>query len=676
MLNSMDATIAPATDTHPRDSLLLRMVQVVKRQWPFIFVIVLACTLRLYALDLIDVRYDEASAPQLALGIARGQLLAVAPFSGSVANHPPFFLYLLSLPYRFTTDILFVAAYRALLDVAALVLLWWLCERFFNRRVALIAILLFAVAPWAIQYSRKLSIVTPAICTVILLFGLIEVLSRKNPWGWAVAGFGLALSIGSHLTAIYLVPVVAIALLLGWRTLRPIPLLVGLLPVTALIALYLGADAGHDFANIRALLATTQQAATVNLDALNIAFWSSGGAHLSDLTDGAYPIWQAQVPTLFGWIDTLQMALLATGLVYVIYTGARSILRRNWRTMAVYLVLLVWWCVPVGLQLRHNQAIQMHYLLPLYPVPFVVMALFLDRAIGLRKSPRAIPRMISLLALTIGILIVGWQVFTTLRFDQFVARYDTSVGGYGPPVQTALQVAGMARDQKCQPSCSDGVIVVAPGGDPRVNEQATVFDVVLAGTPHRFDNADAGLILRPDNARYIFTPGSDRALHELLIHVPASSVVSHTVTVRNGSQSTYTYVYVNQPSISGFTQAPQVQFANGTALQGYRSNIDSALGLQVLLQVAKVPAGGSDYHWFNHVLSGGEKIAQLDGGGVHPSNWREGDLLLQWFDIPLPVPAPPNLSVRIGSYTYPGLQPVPVTYPDGQVSDGVTVNLK
>jgi hypothetical protein len=438
----------------------------------------------------------------------------------------------------------------------------------------------------------------------------------------------------------------------------------------------LGADSGHDFTNIRALEAATHQATTVNLDALKIAFWSSGGAHLSDLTDGAYPIWQAQVPTQFGWIDTLQMALLATGLVYLLYAGVRSIVRRNWRALTVCLVLLVWWCVPIGLQVRHNQALQMHYLLPLYPVPFVVMALFLDWAIGLRKSPGAVPRIISLLALTIGTLVVVWQVFTTLRFDQFIARYDTSAGGYGPPVQSALQVAGMARDQMCQPSCSDGVIVVSPGGDPRVNEQATVFDVVLAGTPHRFDNADAGLILRADNARYIFTPGSDRALHELLGHVPASSVVSHTIRVRNGSQSTYTYVYVNQPSISGFAQAPQVQFANGAALQGYRSSIDSTLSLQLLLRVFRVPAGGSDYHWYNHVLSSGQKMAQLDGGGVHPSNWREGDLLLQWFDIPLPAPAPSSLSVRIGSYTYPGLQPVPVTYPDGQVSDGVTVNLK
>jgi hypothetical protein len=207
----------------------------------------------------------------------------------------------------------------------------------------------------------------------------------------------LALSIGAHLTAIYLVPVTAIALLLGWRTLRPVPILIGLLPVIALIALYLGADSGHDFTNIRALEAATRQAATFNLDALNIAFWSSGGAHLSDLTDGAYPIWQAEVPTYFSWIDTLQIALLVAGLVYVFSTAIRSIFHRNWRTLTVYLVLLVWWCLPVGLQLRHNQALQMHYLLPLYPVPFVVMALFLDWAIGLRKSPGAVPRIISLL---------------------------------------------------------------------------------------------------------------------------------------------------------------------------------------------------------------------------------------------------------------------------------------
>src|SRR5450759_2348858 len=167
--------------------------QFLRHEWPLIAVLILAAVLRLQSLELIDLRYDEASAPQFALGIAQGPLLAVAPFSGSVANHPPVYFYALALPYLFTRNVMVVAVYRAMLDVAAIALLWWLCVRFFNRRVALVSTLLISVAPWAVQYSRKLSMLTLSIFLILLLFGLLEALKRRNAWGWAIAGLGLAL---------------------------------------------------------------------------------------------------------------------------------------------------------------------------------------------------------------------------------------------------------------------------------------------------------------------------------------------------------------------------------------------------------------------------------------------------------------------------------------------------
>jgi hypothetical protein len=120
-------------------------------------VLILATALRLYRLDLLDLRFDEATALRQAMQIARGEWLPVAPFSGSVANHPPTYLYIMALPYLFTRDFLTVAAYRVLLDVVAIALCWGLCRRFFGSSlgVALIACLLFATAPWAIQFARR-----------------------------------------------------------------------------------------------------------------------------------------------------------------------------------------------------------------------------------------------------------------------------------------------------------------------------------------------------------------------------------------------------------------------------------------------------------------------------------------------------------------------------------------
>jgi 4-amino-4-deoxy-L-arabinose transferase-like glycosyltransferase len=650
-----------------------------RREWAFIAVLLLAAFLRLQSLDLIDLRYDEASAPQFALSITQGQWLSFAPFSGSVANHPPVYLYVLALPYLFTRDLLAVAAYRALLDVAAVALLWWLCVRFFNRRVALLSSLFFAVAPWAIQYARKLWLAPLALFSVVLLFGLLEVLKRRNAWGWAIVGWGIALCVGCHLSAIYLVPVTLVVLLLGWRTLRPLPVLVGLAPIVILCAVYLTADAAQGFSNVNALWSAFHSAGTFSWDSLNYAFWTSGGTHLSDLTDGAYAHWQAQVPEVLNGVDLLQMILLGAALLMVTVRSLIHLVRRQWQPMAVDAILALWWLIPVLMQLQHSKPLQLHYLTPLYPVPFLLMALLVDQAITWKPASLVIMRSVKALVGTFVAAILLWQVLTTFRFTDFIARYDTSVGGYGLPVRSALKVAQVTQDCQAIGKCEatpGGLIVVTPGGDPLVNEQATIFNVVLAGIPHRFANSDAGLILRPDVATYIFTPGSERAKQALDSQIRGGAMFTQSIPLRSGSPSSYEFVYLTAPVYTHTLTAPAAQWANGTQLAGYQTAVSDKLNLSIVLSVTQGAPAGADYHWYNHVLSGSEKIAQLDGGGIQASNWRQGDLLLHWFDIPLPQPTPQHLSVRIGSYTFPAIQSIPVTFPDGSMSDGVELDVK
>ncbi|MCS6846652.1 MAG: glycosyltransferase family 39 protein [Anaerolineae bacterium] len=662
-----------------------------RAEWlAFILVMALAAFLRLYRLDLIDVRFDEASAPQLALSIVRGNWLPVAPFSGSVANHPPVYLYLLALPYLFTRDFMAIAAYRALLDVAAIALCWWLCRRFFGVRVALVACLLFAVAPWAVHFARRTWLAPMPLFSTLLLFGLLEAIRRRNPWGWAIAGWGLALSIGSHLAALYLIPVVLVALLVGRATLRPAPCLVGALPLVALAGVYLGFDAGQHFNNVRSLLGAASGQAVISLDALRFTLWLSGGTHLSDLTGGAFPIWRAQTPAALAWIDALQMAWLVA--------GAGVLILQLMRRPAIYpaatvAVLLAWLVLPVALQLRTSRPLQLHYFTAFYPTSFVVMALGLDAAIHLTR-PRTSPRDTNdtadttnipdpstpPLALTVAAalavaLIVGWQLFTTLRFTQFIQEYDTGAGGYGPPLRSALDATQLARDAIRAGNARD-VIVIAPGDDPSVNEPATVMDVLLADVPHRFADANAGLILREDGAQYIITPEARDALDRLMQHADADAVVQ-MIPLRAGSDDAYIYVRVNRAQLGSLVEWP-AQWENGVGMLGYRVAGDETLLLDYYLRVFREAAPGVDYHWFNHLYHGDLKFAALDGGGIHPSNWRAGDILLHHFAIPVPAGAPARPYVlHMGAYLYPQLQNVMLLDAEGRpISDHVALTIE
>ena len=655
-------------------------LRVRRSEWiAFALVVALAAALRLHRLDLIDVRFDEASAPQLAMGIARGDWLPVAPFSGSVANHPPTYLYLLALPYLFTRNFMTIAAYRALLDVAAIAACWWLCRRFFEAahfahaipRIAFIACLLFAVAPWAIQFARRTWLAPVPLFQVVLLFGLLEAVVRRNPWGWAVAGWGLALSAGAHLAAIYLIPVVLVALIVGRATLRLLPCLVGLLPLLILVGSYLAFDAGQSFRNVRALLGAAGSTANWSADAVRFALWASGSAHLSDLTGGAYPAWRAQAWEAFGWIDALPMALLASSAGLLVIRLARQPL---WRAAPGIVVLLAWLALPVALQLRPSRPLQMHYFVTLYPAPFIVMALGLDVvATALRTS--ATRSTAAWASACLVALVVGWQVLTTFRFTEFIQRHDTSRGGYGPPVRSALDAASLARDA-IRAGLARDVIVVTMGGDPRINGPATVMDVLLADLPHRFADAGAGLILREDAAQYIITPDAQAALDLLLRHADAGAVVRR-VPLQVGRQEAYTYVRVNFARLLAVRPWP-AQWENGVGLLGYRAGQGNPLLMDYYLRVFREAEPGMDYHWFNHLYHGDQRFAALDGGGIHPANWRSGDVLLHRFAISLPDDAPARpYRLRMGAYRYPQVQNIMVLDAQGRpTTDHVTLNIE
>jgi 4-amino-4-deoxy-L-arabinose transferase-like glycosyltransferase len=625
-------------------------------------VLILATALRLYRLDLLDLRFDEATALRQAMQIARGEWLPVAPFSGSVANHPPTYLYIMALPYLFTRDFLTVAAYRVLLDVVAIALCWGLCRRFFSGSlgVALIACLIFATAPWAIQFARRTWLAALPLFQVILLFGLLEALARRNPWGWAIAGWGLALSAGAHLSAIYLLPVALIAVALGRQTLRLPPLLVGGVPLVVLAMAYLGFDAGQDFRNLRALLGSAGEPSAWSPHAIRFALWISGGTHLSDLTGGAYLLWRQQPWLVLEWVDTLQMALLVMSAGALL---AQLVSRRASNDASAIVILLAWLILPVLLQSRPSRPLQMHYFLALYPVPFVVTGLGLTAIVqGFRSL--AMRRAVSAATGGALALVAAWQVHTTLQFTAFIERHDTGAGGYGPPARGALEVARLARETIRSGRASD-VIVLTMGGDPTFHEASAVMDVVLADLPRRFADPRAGLILREDGAQYVITPEASAALDALNVHSGGDLRVQ-AIPLRNGRADAYHHVWLSRAALGALRPWP-AQWEIGVGMLGYRLTLDHALTLDYYLRVFRQPPPGANYHWFHHVFKDGQKFAALDGSGIRTADWRVGDILFHRFVIPLPESPPARpYELHLGAYLYPQVERVRLLNPAGQ----------
>jgi hypothetical protein len=93
-------------------------------------------------------------------------------------------------------------------------------------------------------------------------------------------------------------------------------------------------------------------------------------------------------------------------------------------------------------------------------------------------------------------------------------------------------------------------------------------------------------------------------------------------------------------------------------------------------RVRSLPSQGIDYHWFNHMVDeAGKRVAQMDGVGFPARSWRVGDIVVTWFDVPIaPDATPGTYTMRVGMYTYPDIQNVPVVDKAGNpVSDAIEV---
>lgn len=610
--------------------------------WPFYVVIALAAGTRLAALPLIDYRYDEASGVHFAFVIADGQWLTLAPQSGSIATHPPLALYVMALPALLARDVLWVAGFRAALDVVAVGALAWIGSQSFGRVAGFVGSLAYAVGPWAIYFARKTWVSPIGLFGTIALLGALLLVGQRRAGGWPIATLGVALAISSHLSGLYLLPGLALALLLGWRRLQPAVLLAGLIPLALVAAAYAAADAPTAFQNIQSLL-RAQGGGGAGTAALDFALWQTSGAKLAEYSGlPALFVREGTPPDLINFVPP---ALVVLGMVLAVGQWQRDRTRAQARAA---LVAVGFWLGVIVPQLRASPAPQPHYVQLAIPAAFALVG-YAASAIWrwVAARPAIWPRL-GLAGLLLGV--TGYDLAYTFSLNSAAAATGP-FPGYRP-MAPALAVATAARGLLA--SCSAGEILIgAPGANPEVDDQAAVYGTLLADRrPRLFDTRMA--VLAPAGCGvWIIAPGDGRAPEAL-------GVAGY------GARRAVPF-----PA----PEASLGRWAHGIEALGVGVGVAESTWATVTLRVTKGGIGGEDAHWFARLESGGREVASRDIAGVRPSDWRVGDTIGLYFDFaPLRLERGTPVILRIGSYRYPELSGIGVQLPDGKWADALVID--
>lgn len=625
----------------------------------------LAAATRLGGLELAEFRFDEAWALDVAHQVRAGQALPPVGIGSSLGiPNPPFFVYLLALPLAVDPSPEAATAFVALLNVAAVLVLGWLARALVGPLAGGLATLLYAVAPWAVLFSRKIWAQDALPLFLLLALALLWLaVERTRPAGSrARQGFRwgapallvpsvvlLALATQLHLTAFALAPLWALALLApGRRAVRAAFLALGGALAFTLYLPYLRWQAQHGWPLLGR--ASSGLGGEWSWDAVILTLDAMAGQPYSGLADlGAFG-WLADA-----WLAVRAALLLALGLGLLRLLGTVAAdPKRRWSA----LLLLGWLGLPVLAFVRPSVPLYHHYFVAVIPAGCVVAALGLVTLGGL-AAPRA-SSWARLGRSVAGVAGVAGVALGTVLFAAFLQAVGSgrATDAYGPPLAARRAALALARAALAAPGAP--VYLLGDEGD------LAVYRALLQaeGAPAVFaDNRRLLAVPSAGPAVYLVTDDAAPLARRLLDEWPAETLATQRPTT---GPTTVRIARLPAGALDAALAAPGVQrverqFANGMELLAVRAERrEQTVQIALYWRVGEDTQGPMPQA-FNHVLDArGERVAQADGPTFAPTAWPPGVVVLTPFEATLPSGAIGPFRLRTGLYHLDTLQRVPL----------------
>ncbi len=604
-------------------------------------IVALAGYLRFAHLDLAEFKLDEARGLLRATQILENDPFVTQGLPTSVGPvNSPAFLYLLTIPLLFNSEPIWVTTFIALINTIAVGGCYLLTRRWFGLGPAIVASVLFALNPWAVIFSRK--IWQPAslpILAVALLTCLFLYQRGRLPWWGAAALLVWAIQIQMHVSTVTLLPVVAFALLAGINRRGFRPLAIGAVVFLVSFAPMIHGGASEGWGSLPRELPS----GGLDLTSLELTQQLVSGPGYPSLTGGAH----SQFLELPGQQSELRESIEIVSLILVtagtLYTLTAPIWRRrlddwSWRRMIIGLAV----AAPPLIFLYHPFPLFIHYFIQIWPATFIAVGILLTDGLKL-LTHRALPQG-RWIAAGAGVAVALWllslsitQINDHSRFLGFI-RHNPTPGGHGLTVGEAGSIAEMVRSVEpvgdaylvsLSRGLADALRYVlrehhnvrgsnpAPWRTLAVNERPTV--VILEASNEPVTQGVAADLADSLAERVAYERGS----RELLIYSVGYERALESCQPAEGSASTF---------------AGQVTFAG----IGLRPTDGRDLIVVNCWRIDQRPADlPPQISIFNHLVDGdGNKLSQADGLGHLPIYWRDGDLILNYYLLPIPADLP------------------------------------
>jgi hypothetical protein len=611
-----------------------------KREWFFLTgIALLAGVLRMGWPGITEFKLDEARVYKLALGLVEFKSLPLSATDMSVGlPNSPLTIYLYALPMFFWKSPLAPLLFGGALNTLAVALLYGLARRYWGTRAAIFSALLYATAPWAVLYSRKIwaSNLLPLFLVGYVFSGLLAF--AEGRYRWVVAHLILfSVIFQIHFSSIAFTPVTLGLLLLNRRRLNWRWVGYGIAGAALLEAPFLWYLLTRIPATSGGLSPLAGRSVEFSLEVVSLVAMVVQGTYTHALAGpSAYSAFLATLPN-FNPIFWIGGGLGLAGAVRLAYRGWMGWKRRvlDSSTKAGILILL-WLSMPLAFFLFHLSPVYPHYLTVFFSIAYLLSGVGLDwllRGVSQRWQQAVV--------IGIPLAIAGAQVWQLMALLNFVRTQNTP-GAFGAPIEKLLEVAEAARRLG-----AGEVLVLSDGVDAWNDEVPAVFDVLLHDIAHRFLDGRTTAVFPVGRSVVILWPGDYPSTD--LYRQWGGGEWSDTVPLRAGEGETHLAVGPGLTPFVPFPREASALLSNGAELLGSGGDAEC---WELWWRAPGPP--GETYHTFAHLLDGnGARIAQADQPTYPSENWRAGDLVVSYFML-----SDTGASVRAGMYAYPSLEPV------------------
>ncbi|MCD6344912.1 MAG: hypothetical protein J7M17_04830 [Anaerolineae bacterium] len=624
--------------------------------WTGVLILLLAAILRLSGFEEALIGSDQTTILGQAADIAAFRAFPLVGIKSSVGiMQSPITSYLAAIPLFLLKKVIAIKWFFSILDLLAIAWLYKATQRALGQKAAFWATLLYATSPWIIEFNRWIWYQTliPTFATSAFAAFLLLLSSKKSRHPQILAlGLVSALLMGMvHLAAL---PLAALLFLLG-------------LILSFKKDLWRGFWAGSVLSIILAspYLIYLLQTRLADISSMIKAGGTGGGAWKTLTLRLTYELLSGQqvlsMPHSSLWADSV---LQISG-VYIIIPLALIIasLSALWRIFqkqedwTKLLFALGWTLLVPASFLQSNIHPQHFYLLGIFPAPFILIGAWFqhsttpeDKKVWNKIKQTAT----TLAAIALLLLIMWWVSLWGIRINMEQA------GLLGAPTRAWLMDRTVNEIERYLEQNLDAQIIILT----QIDGDFSSFDWIRAflGNDHiRTISVQRGFLIPPTKTCYMLGPGTTpndlspiigQALEQPEMNIPANPPWRF---------------YCTPPQKN--TSPPLATWANDLAL--LETNVTTHLEDKGEVELTYVWRSRGDfsnhhYHFFNHLFENGDLIAQVDGPGILSSKWREDDILITYFKLPLHTPLEEgNYQLHMGIYEWPGLERILLNCGDG-----------